>query len=134
MWRSQASRSAGPIGNGGVAHPQARVATLVVVGPRAAPVLGQEEAQAVTGAGQVVGLGVDREEARVAGDAGVEPVDEGDEEGHPAGCLVDGHRLADRLGALVEDVQAAARLGRPGGLVAQRDRCQDLPSVWVDGA
>ena len=110
------------------------MATFGVVGRRPAPVLGQEQAEPAAGAGQVVGLGVDREEERVARDTGVEPVDQADEEGQPTRRGVDRARFVERLGAFVEDPQVAGRLGRRAAPVAQRDRCQDLPSVWVDGA
>ena len=85
MWRSHASRSAGPIANGAWRIRRRGWPRSSIVGRRAAPVLGEEQRQPVAGARQVVGLGVDGEERGVRGDALVEPVDEGLEEGHPAG-------------------------------------------------
>src|SRR6188472_742951 len=84
-------------GKGGVAHPEARMAALVVVGARAAPVLREEERQATLGGGKI-GLGIERPEDRVGGDAGVEPADEVLEEGHPTGSLVqaDGRQVGHR--------------------------------------
>ena len=58
-----------------VAHPQPGMAALLVVGGRAAPVLGQEQRQAVAGAGEVR-LRVERPEVRIGLDPVVEPVDE----------------------------------------------------------
>ena len=112
----------------GMTHPQPRVAALGVVGPRAAPVLGKEETQVATRAGQVVRLGVDREQPWIARNARVEVIDEGDEEGQATSGRIDGGRF------LVQHRQVARRFAPGGQRVAQRDRCQDLPSVWVDGA
>ena len=103
------------------------MAALLVVRPWPAPVLGQEQGQPAARPGQVVGIRVDSQQDRIAGDPGIEPIDEGLEEGHATGRLVDRGRVDVRRGPLVQDGQAARR-------IAQRDRCQDLPSVWVDGA
>ena len=45
-----------PDGEGDVAHAQPRMAPLLAVGHRAAPVLDQEPGQVVAGRGQVVGV------------------------------------------------------------------------------
>ena len=84
------------------------------------------------GPGQIVGLRVERAKDRVLGHAGVEAVDEGLEEGHPAGSLVQ----ADGLTLHVPRIRSARTAGghgpSPGRSAATR--CQDLPSVWTDGA
>ena len=78
MWRSQASRSAGPMTNGRVPHAQPGMAALLAVGAGATPVLHQEQREVLGRLAQVVG--VERPQQRVAGDAEVEAVDQVDEE------------------------------------------------------
>ena len=56
---------------GGVPHPQPRVAALVRIGLRAAPVLLQEHPQALLGRAEVL-LGIERAQHRVVGDLFVE--------------------------------------------------------------
>ena len=109
MCTSQRSRAVVSMANGRVAHPQARVAALVVVGARAAPVLGQEQGQATLGRREVR-LRVERPQDRIVGDAGVEPADEVLEEGHPAGAVVqaDGRRQG-RVGHGGEDSRDGPR-------------------------
>jgi hypothetical protein len=99
-----------------VAHPKTRVTAFVVVRRWATPVLDQEEGQVAPGEQQrVIALGVERPEQRIGGDRVVEPPDQRLEEGETARGVVQ------------------ADLGRTT-VRAQRVRCQDLPSVWTDGA
>ena len=72
---SQASRAAALTANGRVAHPQPRMATLLAVGRRAAPVLDQEHPQPLGGRAQVL-LGIQGPQHRILRDARVEGVDE----------------------------------------------------------
>ena len=88
----------------------------------------------MAGAGQVIRLGVDRQEQRVAGNPVVEVIDQGDEEGQAAGRRIDRVGFLEWRRALVPDREAAGSQVPWAGRIAQRDRCQDLPSVWVDGA
>ncbi len=106
-----------------VAHPQAGVPALGVVGGGSAPVLGEEQGQPTARIREsVVGLGIERTKDGIAGHGVIEPGDEGFEEGHPA-CGVEQRLLV------------AARRGRRRAVAGrQRAFCQDLPSVATDGA
>jgi hypothetical protein len=73
-----------------VACPQARVPALGAVRARTAPVLGEEQGQASAGRSQVHRIRVEGEEHGVGRDPGIEPVDEGLEEGHAADGVVEG--------------------------------------------
>src|SRR5699024_5333293 len=79
-------------GEHGVAHPQPRMAALLAVGLRPAPVLLEEGAQAVLGPGEVL-LGVHRPELGILGDPLVEAVHEAHEGLVTADGLVEGDLL-----------------------------------------
>ena len=78
MCASQRSRASGFDVERRVAHPQARVAALLAVGRRAAPVLLEEQREALLRGPEVL-LGVHRPQHLVVGDAAVERVDEAHE-------------------------------------------------------
>ena len=104
-----------PDGEREMAHPQPRVAALVVVGRRPAPVLGEEQCQPVAGAGQVL-FGVDRAEDGIGFDPVVEPADECLEERQTAGGLV--HAAFSRLRHADLTASLLSRAGRASGIFA----------------
>ena len=81
-----------------VTHSQPRMATPLVVGGRAAPVLDEEQPQVLLGRTQVPAR-VDRPQLGIGRDLLVEAVDEAAEGGLSADCLVKarGLRLAHRF-------------------------------------
>src|SRR6476660_1506774 len=74
------------------------MAALVVVGRGTAPVLGEEQGQAVAGAAQVRRLGVERQEDVVARHPRVERIDKPLEERHPADRVVQRGRASFTVG------------------------------------
>ena len=91
-----------------VAHPQARVAALLGVGRRAAPVLLEEHPQPLLGGPEVV-LGVERPQRLVLRDAAVELADELGEGLVAAEVVVVGH--ADRFSQSAGAAQVAVPCG-----------------------
>lgn len=80
-----------------VAQAQARVAAVLVIGARAAPVLHQEEAQTLLGRGEFA-LRVQRAQDRVAAHTAVEAPDQPPEGVFPSGGFVErGSRQYGRL-------------------------------------
>ena len=92
MCASQRSRASGFTWNGGVPHPQARVTALLAVGGRAAPVLLEEQREALLRGPEVL-LRVHRPQHLVVGDAAVEGVDEADEGVVAADLVVEARRV-----------------------------------------
>ena len=109
-------------GERGVAYPEPRMPALVVVRPRPAPVLGEEQGQPPLRRGEI-GLGIQRPQDLVVGDGRIERPDQRLEEGHPARTLVEAGRVDH--GSRIRNICRDAGRGVARGRDAQRTRCGD---------